>query len=202
MTSQPKTYLTPEEYLAIERQNEYKSEYIDGEMVTMTGASRRHNIISVNVTRELSQQLRERPCELYANDMRVRISSKRLYAYTYPDVVVVCGEPQFEDGHLDTLINPTVIIEILSESTEGYDRGKKFSIYRAIESLIEYVLVAQDEHRIEQYAKQPDGRWMLSDHRSPEAVVELASVQCSLALRDVYEKVSLPPSDLKEGELL
>jgi Uma2 family endonuclease len=202
MTSQPKTHLTPAEYLAVERQNEYKSEYINGEIFAMTGASRRHNIIGVNITRELSQQLRGGPCEIYANDMRVRIASRREYAYTYPDVVVACGEPQFEDGHLDTLLNPTVLIEVLSESTERYDRGKKFSFYRTIESLVEYVLVAQDEYKVEQYTKEPNGRWMLSDHRSLEDVVELASVQCALALRDVYEKISLPPMDLKEGELL
>lgn len=203
MTSHPRpTYLTPEEYLAVERRNEYKSEYIGGEMVAMTGASRRHNIIGVNITASLDRQLASRPCEIYANDMRVRIASRREYAYAYPDVVVVCGEPQFEDDHLDTLLNLTLLIEVLSESTERYDRGKKFSFYRTIESLAEYVLVAQDEHRVERYVRQPDGRWLLSDHRSLEDVVELASVRCALALRDVYKKVSLPPSDLKEGELL
>ncbi len=124
--------------------------------------------------------------------MRVRIVSRREYAYTYPDVVVVCGEPQFEDGHLDTLINPTVLVEVLSESTERYDRGKKFGLYRAIESLVEYVLVAQDEHKVEQYVKQPDGRWLLSDHRSLDDVMELASVQCTLTLRAIYAKIVLP----------
>lgn len=192
MASQPTPYLTPDEYLAVERQNEYKSEYIDGEMVAMTGASRRHNIISVNITRELSQQLKGRPCELYANDMRVRIVSRREYAYTYPDVVVVCGEPQFEDGHLDTLLNPTVLVEVLSESTERYDRGKKFGLYRTIESLAEYVLVTQDECKVEQYVKQSDGRWLLSDYRSLDDVVELAFVQCILALREVYAKIVFP----------
>lgn len=192
MSSQPKTYLTPEEYLAVERQNEYKSEYMDGEMVAMVGASRRHNIITFNVAGELHRQLEGRPCEGYANDMRVRIVSKREYAYTYPDVVVVCGEPQFEDGHLDTLTNPTVLIEVLSESTELYDRGKKFGLYRTIESLAEYVLVTQDECKVEQYVKQSDGRWLLSDHRSLDDVVELASVQCSLALREVYAKIVFP----------
>lgn len=166
MTSQPKTYLTPEAYLAFERQAEYKNEYIDGEMVTMTGASRRHNLITVNLGREISQQLKGRTCETYAGDLRVRIPSKRMY--TYPDVVVVCDEPQFEDDDLDTLLNPNVIIEVLSKSTEPYDRTRQFAFYRTIESLTEYVLVAQDEYRIEQYTKQPDGRWMLSDHRSPE----------------------------------
>jgi Uma2 family endonuclease len=195
MSSQSKTYLTPEEYLAIERRNEYKSEYVDGEMVAMTGASRRHNLINVNIVGEVSRQLRGRQlrgqqCEAYASDMRVRVPSTR--SYVYPDVVVVCGEPQLEDDYLDTLLHPTVLVEVLSESTERYDRGRKFGFYRTIESLAEYVLVAQDECRVEQYAKQPDGRWLLTDHRSPEDVVELASIQCTLRLSEIYEKVALP----------
>ena len=188
MTSQPKTYLTPEEYLAMERQNDYKSEYIDGEVFAMTGASRRHNLITINLGREVSQQSKGQPCEAYSSEMRVRIPER---GYMYPDVVIVCGEPRFEDGHLDTLLNPTVLIEVLSKSTESYDRGKKFYLYRTIESLAEYVLVAQDEYRVEQYTKQPDGPWTLAEHRSPEDVVELASVQCTLAPREVYEKVNL-----------
>ena len=201
MTSQPKTtYLTPEEYLTFERKAEYKNEYIDGEIIAMTGASRRHNLITINLGREISQQLKGRPCETYGGDMRVRIPSKRMY--TYPDVVVVCDEPQLEDDYLDTLLNPTVIIEVLSKSTEPYDRFKKFAFYRTIESLAEYILVAQHEYRVEQHTKQTDGRWLLSDHRSLEDVVELASIQCILALREVYDKVTLPPSDLKEGQLL
>jgi Uma2 family endonuclease len=190
MSSQPKTYLTPEEYLALERRNEYKSEYLDGEMVAMTGASRRHNLLTTNITGQLYPQLRGRPCESYSGDMRVRIPTTR--AYMYPDVVVVCGEPQLEDDYLDTLLNPTVLVEVLSESTERYDRGRKFGFYRTIESLAEYVLVAQDECRVEQYSKQPDGRWLLTDHRSPEDVVELASIQCTLKLSEIYEKVALP----------
>jgi Uma2 family endonuclease len=190
MSSQPTTHLTPEEYLAIERRAEYKSEYIDGEIIAMTGASRRHNLIAVNITREISQQLKGRRCEGYGSDMRVRVPSTRLY--TYPDVVVVCGEPEFEDDFVDTLLNPTLIVGALSESTELYDRGKKFGFYRTIESLAEYLLVAQDECRVEQYVKQPDGRWLLSDYRAPEEVVELGSIQCRLALREVYDKVSFP----------
>ncbi len=190
MSLQPTTYLTPEEYLASERKASYKSEYIDGVMVAMTGASRQHNLIAFNITREISQQLRERPCEGYASDMRVRVPSTRLY--TYPDVVVVCGEPQFEDDYVDTLLNPTLIIEVLSESTELYDRGKKFGLYRTIESLAEYLLVAQDECRVEQYVKQPGGHWLLSDYHSPEDTVELISIQCRLALSEVYDKVAIP----------
>src|SRR5437588_7283267 len=190
MSSQPTTQLMPEEYLAIERRAEYKSEYIDGEVVAMTGASRRHNLIVLNVASEITQQLKGRPCEAYVSDMRVRVPSTRLY--TYPDVVVVCGEPEFADDYVDTLLNPTLIVEVLSESTELYDRGKKFGFYRTIESLAEYLLVAQDECRVEQFVKQPDGRWMLSDYRSPEEVVELSSIQCRLALKEVYDKVVLP----------
>ncbi len=188
MSSQLTTYLTPEEYLALERKAEFKNEYIDGEIVAMTGASREHNLVVVNITREISQQLKGRSCEAYSNDMRVRIPSSRLY--TYPDMVVVCDEPQFEDQEFDTLLNPTVIIEVLSESTELYDRGKKFSFYRTIESLAEYLLVAQDECRIEQFVRQADGGWLLSEHRSPEDTVKLASIQCSLELREVYDKVA------------
>jgi Uma2 family endonuclease len=188
MSSQPTTYLTPEEYLAMERKAEYKNEYIDGEIVAMTGASRKHNLIAVNIAREISQQLRGRPCETYSSDMRVRVPSARLY--TYPDIVVACGEPQFEDDYVDTLLNPTLIIEVLSESTELYDRGKKFGFYRTIESLAEYLLIAQDERQIEQFVRQSDERWLLSEHRSPEATVELASIQCFLELREVYDKVA------------
>lgn len=198
MSSRPKTCLTPEEYLTFERKAGYKNEYIDGEVFAMTGASREHNLITINLGREVSQQLRGRLCEAYASEMRVRIPER---GYMYPDLVVVCGQPRFEDGHLDTLLNPTVIIEVLSDLTERYDRGKKFGLYRTIESLAGYVLVAQDEYRVEQYVKQPDGRWLLSDHRSPGDVVELASVQCALALREVYEKVTLSPGDSQESEL-
>ena len=122
--------------------------------------------------------------------MRVRVPSTPLY--TYPDVAVVCDEPQFEDDYLDTLLNPTLIIEVLSPSTEAYDRGRKFGYYRTIESLSEYLLVSQDEYHIEKYVKQADGRWLLSDYRTPEETVELPSIQCTLALSEVYDKVALP----------
>ena len=200
MSSQVQQHYTPEEYLALERQAQCKSEYYAGEIFAMAGASRWHNLIVTNVLRELSLQLKGRPCTTYPSDMRVKVSPTGLY--TYPDVTVVCGEAQFEDNQQDTLLNPTLIVEVLSESTERYDRGKKFSFYRTIESLAEYVLVAQDEYSIEQHVKQPDRRWLLSDHRSLDDMVELASVQCALALREVYAKIVLPPDALKEGELL
>ncbi len=187
MSSQPKTYLTPEEYLAIERQAEIKSEYYDGEMFMMAGASREHNLINTNITGFLQPQLRHKPCEIYANDMRVRVPATGLY--TYPDIVVVCGEPEFEDEHVDTLLNPTLLVEVLSDSTERYDRGKKATHYRSVETLREYLLVAQDEYKIERYARQADGDWRLTDFRTPDARVELASIACVLELSEVYDKV-------------
>ncbi len=190
MSSQPTTYLTPAQYLIVERAAEYKSEYIEGEVVAMTGASRRHNLIAFNIAGELKPQLKGRACEGYLGDMRVRVPSSRLY--TYPDVVVVCEEPRFEDDQLDTLLNPTLLVEVLSDSTEKYDRGKKFGFYRTIESLSDYLLIAQDERRIEHYAKQPDGRWLLAEYSSPDDLIALDSISCRLVLREVYDKVALP----------
>jgi Uma2 family endonuclease len=190
MSIQPTTYVTPAEYLAIERKSEYKSEYVDGVIVAMTGASRKHNLITLNVAGEIRRQLKGRPCESYASDMRVRVPSTRLY--TYPDVVVVCGEPQFEDDQVDTLLNPTLIVEVLSKSTEIYDRGTKFSFYRTIETLAEYLLVAQNECRVEHYVRQAEERWLLSDYRSLEETIELTSIECGIALREMYDKVALP----------
>jgi Uma2 family endonuclease len=187
MTSQPKTYLTREEYLAIERKSEFRSEYFDGDMVAMTGASRRHNLIAINIAGELRQQLKGKPCELYANDMRVKVTATGLY--TYPDVVVVCGEPRFEDDYVDTLLNPTLIVEVLSPSTELYDRSKKSGHYRTIETLTEYLLVAQDEYKIEQYVRGDDGRWILSDTKGVDSLVRLESVGSTLPLSEVYDRV-------------
>jgi Uma2 family endonuclease len=193
MSHQPKTtYLTPEEYLSIERKAEYKSDYFDGEIFAMTGASREHNLITGNINGELRRQLKGKPCEVYSNDMRVRVPAARLY--TYPDVVVVCGEPIFEDDYVDTLLNPTLIVEVLSRSTESYDRGRKSVYYRTIDSLAEYLLVEQDEYRVEQYLKQTDGRWLLSEETSLESSIELASVECKLALSEVYDRVDLSSS--------
>lgn len=188
MSSQPNSYLTPEEYLAIERQSETKHEYFKGEVFAMVGASRKHNLIAGNIFGELRQQLKGKSCEAYTNDMRMRIPVTDLY--TYPDVIVVCGEPNFEDEYIDTLLNPTLIVEVLSESTESYDRGKKAGFYRAVESIVEYLLVSQDEHRVVQYIKQSDSRWLLTDIRSLESAVELSSVQCALPMKEIYDRVS------------
>ena len=134
MSSERKTHLAPKEYLALERKADVRGEYLDGDMVAMSGGSREHNLIVTNIVRELSSQLKRKPCEVYPSNMRVKVSATGLY--TYPDVVVVCDDPRFEDAHIDTLLNPAVIFEVLSDSTESYDRGAKFGHYRKILSLV------------------------------------------------------------------
>jgi Uma2 family endonuclease len=187
MSAIPKTKLTPEEYLKIERKAEFKSEYFKGEMFAMAGAKRNHNKITTNLSGLVWQHLKGKNCESYSNDMRVFVPKSGLY--TYPDVVVVCGEPKFQDNVFDTLLNPTLLIEVLSESTEGYDRGKKFQHYRSIESLQEYILVSQDEARIEKYVKSGDGFWVLSDAVGMDAEIKFDSIDCIIALGEVYDKV-------------
>jgi Uma2 family endonuclease len=187
MASQPKPTCTPEEYVELERAAEFKSEYIDGYIVAMVGASEPHNLIVTNTVRELSAQLKARDCRVYSNDMRVDLRERKLFAY--PDVVVVCGEPEFGDDRRDNLRNPIVIIEVLSQSTEGYDRGLKFIKYRRIETLKEYLLVAQDLALIEHYSRQPSGDWLMSEANGLDAIVRLGAIECELRLVEVYDKV-------------
>ena len=189
--SQP--FLTPEQYLAIEREADHKSEYFAGEMFAMSGASEPHNVISVNATRELSLQLRGRPCRVYANDMRVKVDVTGLY--TYPDVGAVCGERRFDDTHQDTLVNPTLIVEVLSPSTELYDRGRKFDHYSRIESLTDYLLIAQDRPRVEHYARKGDQQWLLSVFEDLQATVPLVSLGCVLEMALLYENVDFVPNE-------
>jgi Uma2 family endonuclease len=192
MSSQPQPRFTVEEYLALERKAQYKSEYLNGEIFAMSGASREHNLISLNVGAELRAQLRERPCEVYVSDMRVKVSPTGLYPYL--DVVVVCGEPQFEDAEVDTLLNPTLIVEVLSESTEDYDRGTKFEHYRTLASLQEYVLVAQDKWHIVYYTRQAGNTWLLSETTRRDDQIHLPSIACDLSVVDVYAKVQMSES--------
>lgn len=180
------THYTAEEYLTLERSATCKSEFHDGQIYAMTGASRAHNLITVNIARELSVQLKKRPCEAYISDMRVKAAEAR--SYHYPDIVVACGTPQFEDAYVDTLLNPTMLIEILSPSTEAYDRGGKFAHYRKIATLREYLLVTQDQPVIERYVRQGDV-WILSEAVGLEATVPLESIDCVLSLREIYDKV-------------
>ena len=192
MSTQPTTFLTPEQYLEIERQAQFKSEYYRGQMFAVAGGKAPHNLLSIRLASELDQQLRKKPCQVYGSDMRVRVSATGLY--TYPDVSVVCAEAQFADDELDTLLNPSVIVEVLSPSTEAYDRGRKFEHYRSIDSLAEYLLVSSDRMQVELFARQPDGHWLLTAASGPDGVIELRSINCRLALRDLYEKVEIPPT--------
>jgi Uma2 family endonuclease len=187
MTVHTKPYLSRAEYLALERVAERKSEYLDGEMIGMTGASRRHSLITLNVGAELNRQLEDRPCEVHVNDLRVLVAASSLY--TYPDVIVVCGEPELTDSYRDTLTNPTVLIEVLSPSTEAYDRGAKFGHYRTLGSLREYLLISQDRPRVEQYIRQENGNWLFTEKAEVAATVILPSIECQLALKRIYQKV-------------
>lgn len=187
MSLQPQRRYTPEEYLALERKAQCKSEYLAGEIFAMSGASEQHNLITLNVAAALHAQFRGRLCRAYTSDMRVKVSPTGLY--TYPDVVALCGEPQFDDEQRDTLLNPTVIIEVLSPSTEAYDRGGKFGHYRKLTSLMEYLLIAQEEPHVEHYVRQSDNQWLLSEASSLQDAVQLPSINCSLVLAEIYEKV-------------
>lgn len=188
MSSIPKQRLTPAEYLALERKAEFKSEYLNGEMFAMAGGTRWHSRIASNLVSRCDAQLLEAPCDVFGSDMRVKVSPTGLY--TYPDVSISCDEPQFEDEDSDTLLNPRVIFEVLSESTEAYDRGKKFGHYRQVPSLMEFVLVSQMEPLVERYVRQPDGSWRLTALKGLDAVLELETVRCRLPLADVYRRVS------------
>ncbi len=183
---------TPEQYLDLERRAEYKSEYVNGRIYAMTGASREHNVIALTIASGLFTRFRGRPCEVYQSDMRVKVSPTGLY--TYPDVVALCGAPAFEDAHVDTLLNPAVVVEVLSPSTAAYDRGEKFAHYRRLPSLHEYVLVSQDRVRVEHYARHGAG-WLLTEFEGPDATLELPALGCALPLAEVYERVAPFPAE-------
>ncbi len=196
MSLQRQPSMTSEEYLALQRTAEYKSEYFEGEMFAMAGASERQVSLVANLMYLLVGQLKGRPCKAYANDLRLKVTPTGLY--TYPDILVVCGTPRFADEQHDTLLNPIVLMEVLSESTETYDRGKKFDHYRALPSVSDYFLIAQNQHKVEHFARQADNRWLCAAHTSLDAVVEITAIACALLLRDVYDKVEIVGVGLDE----
>lgn len=180
-------YITPEEYLALERKAEYKSEYVDGVMYAMSGGSPEHNLISGNLLTQLNIQLQDRPCLVFTSDMKIRVPSSR--KFHYPDVTVVCDRPQFADDEKDVLLNPRVIVEVLSESTAAFDRGKKFQYYQEIESFHEYLLVEQNEPVVERFVRQTDSSWIYTKIEGLDKSIELVTIDCRLGLRDIFAKV-------------
>jgi Uma2 family endonuclease len=193
MTVQPRHRYTSAEYLARERASDYKSEFYAGEIFALAGGSEQHNLISGNVYASFHAQLRRRQCTVYPSDMRVFIPHTGLY--TYPDVSVVYGPAQFQDAQRDTLLNPTVIVEVLSPSTENYDRGKKFQNYRTLDWLQEYIVIAQNAYHIEHYIRQPNNQWLLEEFDDMMAILDIRAIGCTLTLQDVYEKVAFEQLD-------
>ena len=182
-----KHWIAPEDYLELERNAEFKSEYLEGQIFAMSGGSPEHSAITVNITRELSLQLKGRPCQAFSNDLKVRTSYTGLYAY--PNLTVVCSEPIYHDEKRDIITNPVVIIEVLSPSTEAFDRGRKFAHYQNILSLLDYILIAQDQTWIDHYARQPNNRWLLTPVVGLESSLWIPSIECDLRLAEVYDRI-------------
>lgn len=188
MSEPPRHWISIDEYLQQEELTDTKSEYFNGEVFAMAGDTAEHNLICTKLVRELDNQLEERPCLVYGSDQQVKILETGLY--TYPDLAVMCAEPQFEDAGKRGLLNPTLIIEVLSPTTEGYDRGDKFAHYRRLSSLREYVLVASDKPRIERFSRQKNSsEWLLTVCREPDELIELPTIRCTLSLDRVYRNI-------------
>lgn len=198
MSAQSQSRLTPEQYLEIERAAEFRSEFYAGHMYAMSGGSYRHAQIIGGLVGELRNALKQRPCSVVPIDLRLRVSPGGLY--TYPDAIVICGEPKFADDQKDTMLNPTLIAEVLSPSTEAYDRGFKAAQYRTLVSLQEYVLVSQTEPRVEVFHRQSDGHWLLSEAIGIDAVCRFESLDCSIPLADVYDKVIFSAAEVAPPE--
>ncbi len=190
MSAIPKELLAPQEYLARERLASHKSEFYRGEVFAMAGTSLEHTQIKDNLAREAGNQLKDSACAVLTSDMRVKVNATGLY--TYPDLVIVCGPPELEDSQFDTLLNPRVVVEVLSESTEKYDRGAKFGHYRQIPSVQEYVLIAQDRPLIERYVRQPDEAWLLTIFNDASSTFECASVPIRVPLAEIYRRIQFP----------
>ncbi len=209
-TPQSRIYFTEEEYLAIERESEERHEYIDGRIYAMAGESDEHGEIWFNIGADLRAQLKGRPCRVRAQNTKVRSGPEPKPArnpegfYSYPDVLIVCGERKFHDKYRDVLLNPKVIFEVVSTSTEAFDRGEKFIRYRTwLPTLTDYILVAQDKPMIEHYRRQPNGEWALATVSGLDASLNIESIGCELKLSEVYDGVSFPAATMEtDDELL
>lgn len=198
MSAQPEPFYSLEDWLAVEREAlETRSEYVDGEVFAMTGASEAHNLIVTNLAGELSQAFKGKPCRVYANDMKILI--RETNEGRYPDLVALCGEREFLDDRTDILLNPALIVEVLSQSTANYDRGEKFASYRRLPSLRQYLLVSQYELQAELYSRQSDHRWLVQYFDQPEDRISLESLGCELRLAEIYDKVEFR-ADIRRRE--
>jgi Uma2 family endonuclease len=191
MPAVPTPRYTLQEYFAREQVAEYKSEFYRGQIFAMSGGTVRHNIISGNIFTGLKTRLRGKGCRAFTRDQRIRVPSDDFD--TYPDASVVCGEIQLDEIDRHAIVNPRLLVEVLSPSTENYNRGKKFDLYRDAESLREYVLIAQDEPQVERFVKLDDGSWNLVVLKGLEAKLELSSIACSISLAEIYEDVTFGP---------
>ncbi len=191
MSTLAKKHYTVEEYFELEARAEYKNEYYQGEIFAMAGATIAHNDIVANLIGELRETLRGSPCRVMPSDTRIKC---RTSLYTYPGALIVCGEREIlKFQNLETLLNPRVVFEVLSESTESYDRGKKFEHYQSIATFEEYVLVAQDRAHVDHFVRQTDGSWRLTMMDGLESTLRLATVNCALPFQAIFEGVTLPP---------
>src|SRR5579862_1541036 len=193
MSAQPQPQLTPEQYLELDRASQFRNEYYNGHMYAMSGGTYAHGKIIANLGRQLGNALDPGPCTVTSSDVRVQVELRGLYCY--PDVVVVCGDPQYHDNRLDTILNPTLLVEVLSPSTEAYDRGFKSAQYRTIESLQEYALVSQSEPRVEVFRRQSGGHWLLSEAIGLESICHFESLECAVPLAEIYAKVTFSSDD-------
>ena len=193
MQAQEKRYYTAEEYLELEVNSEERHEFIDGEVIPMTGGTPNHNQIVGNFYATLNFALKRQPYRVFFAEQRLWIVKKKLY--TYPDVMVVQGDLQFQEGRRDTITNPTIIAEVLSQSTAGYDRGKKFQAYRTIPTVQEYILIDQYTIHVEQFIRTESRKWLLTEYEDESAILSLASIPLTIVLADIYDKV-----DFESGE--
>lgn len=199
---QPKPYITPQQYYELERAAEFKSEWFNGEMfplggVAMAGSTTCHSRIKTNLTRELGNRLKGKRCVNYDSDQRVKIPATGLRAY--PDASIFCGRMEYDldDDQADTATNPTMLFEVLSDSTEGYDRGRKAENYRQLESLQAYALLSQNEPHIEVYHRQSDGNWLFTEASGMDATLALPALEIVISLAEIYDQVTFPPSPLR-----
>jgi len=194
MLSREHDKISPAEYLSMERYSEIRNEYFDGEIFAMAGASREHNQISSNIVRVIGNQLLEKPCNIYSSDMKVKV--KEIEKYTYPDIVIACETETYADDNNDVLLNPMVIMEILSDSTEAYDRGAKFAHHQLLDSLVDYILISQYFCQVEIFTRRDDDTWIYSKYATMEDVVTIGSIHCELSISEIYRKVTFDQRDV------